>query len=158
MDRHNRPPSRSGTTGARGTTPAGQRCVTPPDATGPPTRRGPEPVTDGGLGWHDLNAFQRDVLLAIANLGVAHPSGREIGEQLAADVGRDVGGSRLYQALDSLAGRGLIQKRRGTVDARTNEYHLTEAGALLIAEHTRYCKRVLARSGDGGAPIDCCPP
>lgn len=109
------------------------------------------PVADGGLGWCDLNAFQRDVLLAIADLNDGHPYGRQIKARLDERYSEPVGQSRLYQALDALAGLGLVDKRHGTIDARTNYYGLTDAASRLIRAHTHHCVRVV------GLDDRCCP-
>lgn len=94
-------------------------------------------------GWSDVNAFQRDVLLAIADLGDGDPYGRQIRERLERTYGEPVGESRLYQALDDLADLDLVQKRRGTIDARTNYYSLTADAVRLLRAHARRCVDVL---------------
>jgi len=79
----------------------------------------------------DLNAFQRDTLWAIFHEGGAE-YGLAIKEALEAGGYTDVHHSRLYQNLDSLADRGLIEK--SALDDRTNEYSLTKSATSLLAD------------------------
>lgn len=101
------------------------------------------PIADGGTEWPDLNAFQRDVLLAIADLGDGCPYGRQIKARLDEEFGDPVVESRLYQALNALDDLGLIEKRHGTIDARTKYYSLTEDAHRLLEAHTQRCASVV---------------
>jgi len=73
---------------------------------------------------YDLNAFQRDVLYAVA--GLDGPNGLDVKTELEAYYAGEVHHGRLYPNLDTLAEKGLIEK--GQVDDRTNEYRLTDRG------------------------------
>lgn len=103
----------------------------------------PPLVADGGTNWRDLNAFQRDVLLAIADLGDGRPYGRQIKGRLEEEFGEPVVESRLYQALNALADLDLVRKRHGTIDARTKYYSLTEDARNLLESHTQRCASVV---------------
>lgn len=104
----------------------------------------PPPVfADGGTNWRDLNAFQRDVLLAIADLGEGQPYGRQIKRRLEEEFGEPVVESRLYQALNGLVDLDLVRKRHGTIDARTKYYSLTEDARRLLEAHTQRCASVV---------------
>lgn len=100
-------------------------------------------VADGGTTWSDLNAFQRDVLLAIAALDDDQPYGRQIKGRLDEEFGEPVVESRLYQALNALAELGLVRKRHGTTDARTKCYSLTDDACRLLEAHTQRCATVV---------------
>jgi len=120
--------------------PSGQtHRVEPPGGASSPT----VPISDGGTGWPDLNAFQRDVLLAIAALGEGCPYGRQIKARLDEEFGEPVVESRVYQALNALVDLGLVDKRHGTIDARTKYYSLTEDAHRLLEAHTQRCASVV---------------
>jgi len=88
-------------------------------------------VTDGGrspLGvWSELTAFQRDLLRV---LGDEARYGLAIKEQLEAWWGVEIHHGRLYPNLDTLVGDGLVVKAE--LDARTNEYALTDWGETVL--------------------------
>jgi len=88
----------------------------------------------------ELTGFQRDLLFVIASQ--SQPSGQDIKEELADDVG-DVNHGRLYPNLDTLVERDYV--RKGTIDRRTNCYELTDRGARLIAERATWQRE---RAGD----------
>lgn len=79
----------------------------------------------------DLTAFQRDILYVLA--GLEDPAGIDVKDELDEYYTGDVEHSRLYQALNRLVDRGLVEK--GQKDARTNEYRLTDAGRDLLQRH-----------------------
>lgn len=112
---------------------------TPDPTDRPPGADGRGPVPDGGTDWCDLTAFQRDVLLAIADLGEGRPFGRQVKDRLDREYAEPVNQSRLYQALDALVERGLLTKRHGTIDARTNYYSMTDDASRLLEAHTQRC-------------------
>lgn len=79
----------------------------------------------------DLSGFQRDLLRVIDLLD--EPNGRDIVRVLRRqyDAGNDVYNGRLYPNLDTLVGRGLVEK--GQRDERANWYRLTEQGRAYAA-------------------------
>lgn len=93
----------------------------------------------GSVSWHDITAFQRDIVIVVVALNEAPPSGAGIKERLDERYGEEIVRSRLYQALDDLVQKGLLEKGPGTRDARTNHYALTDEARRLIEEHARRC-------------------
>lgn len=73
---------------------------------------------------HDLTAFQRDCIRAIAVLD--NPNGLEISERLEEYYESGVYHGRLYPNLNELVSMGLVSKSE--VDGRTNSYALTPRG------------------------------
>lgn len=73
---------------------------------------------------HDLNAFQRDLLFAVAGNGGA--KGLALKDAMEAYGYLSVTHGRLYQNLDALVEKGLVKK--GEQDGRTNAYSVTERG------------------------------
>jgi len=71
----------------------------------------------------NLTAFQRDLLRALAKAD--NRKGLSIKAEIADYYGEEINHSRLYQNLDKLVDRGLVEKRQR--DRRTNEYGLTDA-------------------------------
>lgn len=80
---------------------------------------------------HELSAFQRDLLYAVA--GLDHPHGLGIREALAGRYDTDISHSRLYRNLNALADHGLVAKSEK--DARTNQYRLTSRGVNAVEDH-----------------------
>ena len=78
--------------------------------------------------WHGLNAFQRDCLRAVANLG--EPKGLAVKARLSTFYGEEVYHGRLYPNLDRLVDAGLV--RKGTKDRRTNSYAVTDWGQTVL--------------------------
>ncbi len=71
----------------------------------------------------DLRAFERDLLYAVRALERTTgtpPKGLDIKSRLDVEYPEEVNHSRLYQNLDRLAERDLLQKAEK--DGRTNEY------------------------------------
>ncbi|RZH66522.1 helix-turn-helix transcriptional regulator [Natrinema altunense] len=93
----------------------------------------PELVADGGTQWGELSGFQRDVLEAIARLDSADEQsyGLAIEEDLE-DHYDEVFHGRLYQNLDSLIDKGLVE--RSELDGRTNSYTLTTEAVAMLEE------------------------
>jgi len=85
--------------------------------------------------WHDCTGFQRDILQAIATItnGDDLPYGLAIKEYLDERYTDPINHSRLYQNLDQLADRNLIEQ--SAVDDRTNAYTLTDAGQQALQTH-----------------------
>lgn len=77
---------------------------------------------------HDLTGFQRDLLYVIA--GLDQPHGLRVKEELESYYGTEINHGRLYPNLDTLVGKGLIEK--GRIDDRTNSYTLTARGRREI--------------------------
>jgi hypothetical protein len=80
--------------------------------------------------WHDLRAFQRDLLKALARLGSV--KGLAVKERLETCYGGEINHGRLYPNLDDLTEQGLVAK--GTIDDRTNAYQLTDWGQTVLEE------------------------
>ncbi len=83
---------------------------------------------------HDLTAFQRDLLVVIAGMDGAH--GLAIKEELDSYYTTDIQYGRIYPNLDSLVENGFVEK--GSIDARTNSYSLTDTGAAELAERQQW--------------------
>lgn len=73
---------------------------------------------------YDLTAFQRDILYILANL--EKPYGLAIKNELETYYEGSINPGRMYQSLDSLVDKGLVNK--GRHDGRTNYYTLTHRG------------------------------
>ena len=86
---------------------------------------------------HDLTAFQRDQLYAIA--GLDEPHGVAVKERLDEYYDETVLSSRLYPNLDELVDRGLVEK--GALNDRANTYTLTPRGHDLIEERHGWLAR-----------------
>ena len=91
----------------------------------------------------DLTGFQRDILFATARLGgepdagqINSPKGAAIRDVLESTYGAEVTGGRAYPVFDQLVADGLLEK--GTLDRRSNYYHLTEAGFGVCKSQIRY--------------------
>jgi len=109
-----------------------------------------EVVADGGTAFADLHAFQRDALLVVRALereGDAPPKGVAVLDELADRYGEALNHSRLYQNLDELVDRGLVEK--GSHDDRTNAYATTSAARELLERRARAMQDAVA-AADGG--------
>ncbi|QZY01220.1 PadR family transcriptional regulator [Halobaculum rubrum] len=82
--------------------------------------------------WTDLTAFEGNVLYAIARLEREDvlTYGLAIRDFLGEYYNKAINHGRLYPTLDDLTDQGLITKT--SVDDRTNEYELTDAGYELL--------------------------
>ena len=89
---------------------------------------------------HDLTAFQRDVLAAIA--GLDEPNGLEVKEVLDYAYAKEIHHGRIYPAFDDLVDMGLVEK--GSIDARTNSYTLTPRGRRELAAHQAWTEKAMA--------------
>ncbi len=76
----------------------------------------------------ETTGFQRDILCVLC--GLDDPKGMEVQSELESYYGSEVLHARVYQNLDSLAERGLVEK--GERDSRTNYYRITDAGRDAI--------------------------
>jgi len=84
--------------------------------------------------YHELTGFQRDLLEAIAAVE-DDPYGLALKSYLDERYAEPINHSRLYQNLDQLVEQNLIN--RDELDARTNEYTLTDAGRQLLQRHAK---------------------
>lgn len=91
--------------------------------------------TTPSTGVPQLTAFQRDTLFVLAGVGPAH--GLAIKHGLEDYLGTEVNHGRLYPNLDTLADRGLVDKRDGK-DKRSNEYEITERGAAELQDRREW--------------------
>jgi len=126
-----------------------------PDTTDASTDSDQRLVADGGTTWADLTGFQRDALEAIARLERDDETcyGLAVKRRLERQHGEITHGP-VYQNLDSLADRGLVEK--SALDKRTNEYTLTDDGHGLLLQRVERladaCELEIAAtdgSGDG---------
>jgi DNA-binding PadR family transcriptional regulator len=85
----------------------------------------------GASPLHDLTAFQRDLLASLTSLDA--PTGMDVNRALEADYETELTDGGLYPALDNLVEKGLITKI--AVNARRNEYELTERGRRKLVSH-----------------------
>gem|GEM_PF-638101 len=116
-------------------------------------------VTDGGVAWSDLTGFQRDILIAIAQLD-ERSNGLEINEQVSKLRGETINHGRLYPNLEQLINHSLIFK--GELNKRSNYYQLTWIAVdLIIKQANRLDEAAAAAMGednpivtDGGEEID----
>jgi DNA-binding PadR family transcriptional regulator len=78
----------------------------------------------------ETTGFQRDLLCVL--YGMDDPKGMEVQSELEDYYGSEVLHARVYQNLDSLVERDLVEK--GERDSRTNYYRITDAGRDLIED------------------------
>lgn len=76
----------------------------------------------------EMTGFQRDLLCVLH--GLDDPKGMEVQSELETYYGSEVLHARVYQNLDSLVERGLVEK--GERDSRTNYYRITDSGREVI--------------------------
>jgi DNA-binding PadR family transcriptional regulator len=103
--------------------------------------------------YHTLTGFQRDVLEAIAAVE-GEPYGLALKDYLDQWYPEPIHHSRLYQNLDQLVERGLVE--RDAIDDRTNAYRLTADGRGLLARQVEALAHVAERReliADGGTDI-----
>jgi len=89
----------------------------------------------------ELTALQRDILYVLSGLG--HPAGVDIERELNDYYPSGIGNSRFYQSLNQLVDKGLVEK--GSKNARTNEYSLTEEGRAWVREHLSWRRQYYRR-------------
>jgi transcriptional regulator, PadR family len=92
----------------------------------------------------ELTGFQRDLLYCIA--GTEESYGLGIKSELEQYGGTEINHGRLYPNLDTLVDKGYLEK--SSIDKRTNEYTLTDAGRALVAERHEWEAEQLAESAD----------
>ena len=100
-------------------------------------------VTDGGVRYRDLSAFQREILVTIASLQ-ERPNGLKLRDELSDRLATEVHHSRLYGNLDELVNKGIVKK--GQVTARENYYEVTSEGYNLLWEQSDRLKEVLSEA------------
>lgn len=89
----------------------------------------------------ETTAFQWDVMASIAKHEDDHeapPKGSDLMDTLDPLYKHGANYGRLYPNLDELADRGLIEKRVGVPDDRSNTYTLTERGREALEERARW--------------------
>lgn len=79
----------------------------------------------------DLNAFQRDLLYAIA--GLDEPIGLDVKQALEAAGYGDVAHARLYPNIDTLADKGLVEREKR--DGRSKIVRITPRGRNEAQAH-----------------------
>lgn len=89
---------------------------------------------------YDLTGFQRDLLYVVA--GKNDPNGLAVKAELDGYYESEVAHSRLYQNLDALLEKGLVEK--GQVDQRANYYVLTDRGRREIDARREWEKQYVA--------------
>ena len=100
-----------------------------------------------------FHAFERDLLYAVRALerdGDA-PKGLAIKTYLEDEYAEEINHSRLYQNLDGLIERGLLEK--GAKDDRTNEYATTETARALLERQAKRRADQLGLAVDGGDQV-----
>jgi DNA-binding PadR family transcriptional regulator len=113
--------------------------------------------TDGGVpaALTGRNGFRRDLLLALALLERERDgriSGSAIQDRVEGLLDEPVNHGRLYENLDRLADRGLIEKVPEGIDRRTNAYRLTSAGRAAL--ETRLERLADAVGADVRHPVE----
>lgn len=78
--------------------------------------------------YANLNAFQRDLLFALEQVGPC--KGLAVEEHLEEYYGEELNHARVYTNLNKLIGYSMIFKRQE--DGRTNRYDLTSRGEGAI--------------------------
>lgn len=100
------------------------------------------------ISFTDLCAFERDLLRALAALEA------EGDPVIGADLRRyieengydnDLTQTRLYHNLDSLTGRGLVEKHLEHPNRRSNSYSMTARGRGVLAGYLEQFNRDMAR-------------
>ncbi|SEP22249.1 Transcriptional regulator PadR-like family protein [Halorientalis persicus] len=93
----------------------------------------------------DLTAFQKETLLAIAQLEDSdeEPYGLGVKRQLQERLDKEINHGRLYPNLDDLVEAGLLEKAQ--LDRRTNTYTLTTDGKRLLKDYRDYVDQVVDR-------------
>jgi len=93
----------------------------------------------------DLTAFQKETLLAIAQLEDSdeEPYGLGVKRQLQERLDKEINHGRLYPNLDDLVEAGLLEKAQ--LDRRTNTYTLTTDGKRLLKDYRDYVNQVVDR-------------
>lgn len=82
---------------------------------------------------HELTGFQRDVLVIAYREGPCN--GQDIKSVYDAATGKSVNHGRLYPNIDTLVGRGLIDKSPRKPDLRSNTYEITDRGLDALVSY-----------------------
>lgn len=88
---------------------------------------------------HQLTGFQRDLLYCAASLD--DPYGLEIGREVEQYSSLEVNNGRLYQNLNTLAKKGLINKKQK--NDRSNLYMITSEAKEIIENRQEWEDRKL---------------
>lgn len=91
------------------------------------------------LAMHQLTSFQRDLLYCAASLD--DPYGLEIGREIEQYLSLELNNGRLYQNLNTLAEKGLINKKQK--DERTYLYTVTSEAEEIIENRQQWENRKL---------------
>lgn len=83
---------------------------------------------------HQLTGFQRDLLYCAASLD--DPYGLEIGREVERYSSLDLNNGRLYQNLNTLAEKGLINKKQK--DDRTILYMISSEAEKIIEKRQKW--------------------
>jgi DNA-binding PadR family transcriptional regulator len=78
---------------------------------------------------HDLNAFQRDVLVVLSGLGPAQA--KSLRNEISDYYETTIHNQRLYTNLDALAEKGLVRKAERN---QGNSYQTTRRGERVIRD------------------------
>lgn len=110
------------------------------------------PESPGEL-LHDLTAFRRDALVAIAELQAGPEAcyGLAIKDRLEAFYDGEIRHGQLYPNLDWLVDRGLVVK--GDIDRRTHSYELTDDGHAVIEDLWWRTETALGRLNEADAVL-----
>lgn len=87
----------------------------------------------------EYTGFQRDLLVAIADLEGEHDdgiSGQDVRCEVESVGYGDINHGRLYPNLDILVEGNLVAK--GEIDRRTNSYELSALGEIALDEYREY--------------------
>ncbi|WP_254538406.1 PadR family transcriptional regulator [Halomarina litorea] len=98
------------------------------------TQSASDTVSETEREFHHLTGFQRDLLVALADL--EKPSGQTIKDQLEARLNKDITHGRLYPNLDTLVTEGFVDK--GAIDRRTNYYAISKTGQDALAQYIEW--------------------
>jgi len=89
---------------------------------------------------HDLNSFQRDLLVVVA--GLDDPIGKDIREELESYYPETVTAGRVYPQLTDLVEKQLITKEE--LDGRTNIYQISRRGIRELQDRREWVNTYLS--------------
>jgi len=89
---------------------------------------------------HDLNSFQRDLLVVVA--GLDDPIGKDIREELESYYPETVTAGRVYPQLTDLVEKQLITKEE--LDGRTNIYQISRRGIRELQDRREWVNAYLS--------------
>jgi len=102
--------------------------------------------------WTDLTGFQRDLLLEL--YGIDGPKGLELKTAVEHTLGEEVNHPRLYNNLDQLVEKELVEKDEQIYDRRSNCYQITPSGIELIESRAQIFASTTSR-GPGVSDEHC---